>query len=77
MIEFEPNDQCQGHSDFEGLATSCKGAELSHMLLLDDTKKPYMGSQWHYISQLTLRDLERSKSRSIKFRSLISCKGPS
>ena len=33
--------QSQGHSDFEDI--SCKGAELSHLLLLNINRKLYMG----------------------------------
>ncbi len=52
---------------------SCKGAELRHMLLLNIDRKAYMGSQMT-LSHLTLSDIERSNSRSLRFWSLISCK---
>ena len=44
------------------------------MLLLNIDRKPYMGSPVAP-SHFTLRDLERSMSRSLGFQSLISCKG--
>ena len=44
------------------------------MLLLNINRKPYMGSPIAHL-HLTLSDLERSKSRSLRFRSLISRKG--
>ncbi len=44
------------------------------MLLLNINRKPYMGSPVT-LSHLTLSDLERSNSRSLRFQSLISCKG--
>ncbi len=40
------------------------------MLLFDTTRKPYMGSPITP-SHLILNDLERSKSRSLRFQSLI------
>ncbi len=39
---------------------SCKGSELSHVLLLNINRKPYMGIP-KPLSHLTLSDLERSK----------------
>ncbi len=42
--------------------------------LLNINRKPYMGSPITP-SHLALNDLEGSKSRSLRFRSLISCKG--
>ncbi len=45
---------------------SCKGAELGHMLLLNINSKAYKESPMT-LSHLTLSDLERSKSRSLKF----------
>ncbi len=65
------SSQCQGHWDFENIYLSW--AELIHMLLLNINRNPYMGSPLTP-SHLTLSDLERSKSRSLRFRSLISCK---
>ncbi len=60
---------------------SCKGAELGHMLPLDTTGKPYIESPMtSYMtlsgferakSHLTFSDLERSKSRSLRFQSII------
>ena len=44
------------------------------MLLLNTNRKPYMGSPMT-LSYLTLSDLERSKSRSVRYQSLISGKG--
>ncbi len=44
------------------------------MLLFATTRKPYMGCPMT-LSHLTLCDLERSKSRSLRFRSIISCEG--
>ncbi len=44
------------------------------MLLLDTTRKPYLGSPMT-LSHLTLSDLERSKSRLLRLRSILSCKG--
>ena len=49
---------------------SCKGAELGHMLLLNNNMKAYM--VWLH---LKLSDLERSMSRSSKFWKLMSSKG--
>ena len=43
------------------------------MLLLNSNRKPYMGSPMT-LSYLTLSDLEKSKSRSLRFQSLICCK---
>ncbi len=51
-----------------------KGAELRHMLLLNITIKPCMGSPVT-LSHVTFSDLERSESRSLRFRSIISRKG--
>ncbi len=53
-----------------------KGAYLGHMLLLNINRnpKPYTGNPMTPL-HLTLSDLERSKSRSLRFRSLISRKG--
>ncbi len=64
--------QCQGHSDFKGLHLAKE--QLGHTLLLDTTRKPYMGSSMT-LSQLTLWDLKRSKSMSLRFRSIIYSKG--
>ena len=60
---------------------SCKRAELGHMLRLDTTGKPYMESPMtSYMtfsglerseSHLTFSDLEMSKSRSLRFQSII------
>ena len=44
------------------------------MLLLNINRTAYMGSPMT-LSHLTLSDLERSNSRSLRFRSLVSCKG--
>ncbi len=44
------------------------------MSLVNINRKPYMGSPMAPL-HLTLKDLERSKSRSLRFRSLISHKG--
>ncbi len=44
------------------------------MLLLDINKNPYMGSQVAVLN-LTFSDLEMSKSRSLRFQSLLSFKG--
>ncbi len=44
------------------------------MLLLNINRKPYVGSPMT-LPHLTLSDLERSNSKSPKFRSLISHKG--
>ncbi len=55
--------QYQGKSDCEGLYR--KGAELGYMLLLNTTRKPYMGSPIAP-SHLTLGDLERSKIKVLK-----------
>ena len=43
-------------------------------MLLNIDRKPYVGSPIAPI-HLTLSDLERSKSRSLRFGSLIYCKG--
>ncbi len=49
---------------------SRKGAMLSHMLLLNINRKSYIsGVQWYH-SNLTLSDIERSKSRAHIFRNL-------
>ncbi len=45
---------------------SLKGAELSHMLLFDTSRKPYLGSPMT-LSYLNLNDLESSKSMSLRF----------
>ena len=45
-----------------------------HVVTAYINRKPYIESQMTP-SHLTLRDLERSKSRSLRFRSLISRKG--
>ncbi len=45
---------------------SRKGAELGHMLLLNINRKGYMGSPMT-LSHLTLSDLEKSNSRSLRF----------
>ncbi len=66
--------QIQGHSHFAALYIYHKGPELSHMLLLNINRKAYMGSPMT-LSHLTLSDLERSKSRALKFRKLLSRKG--
>ncbi len=44
------------------------------MLLLDINRKAYMGTPVT-LSHLTLGESERLNSRSLRFRSLISCKG--
>ncbi len=44
------------------------------MLLLDTTRKAHMGSPMT-LSHLTLSDLERLKSRSPRFQSIISREG--
>ena len=54
--------------------TSCKGAELRHMLLLNINRTAYMGSPMT-LSYLTLSDIERSNSRSLRYQRLISRKG--
>ena len=55
----------QSHTDcFEVL--SPKGAELGHMLLLNVNGIPYMGSRIAS-TNLTLSDLERSKSFSLAY----------
>ncbi len=61
--------QSQGHSDFEGLYL----VKLGHMLQLDTTRKPYTGSPMT-LSHLALSDLERSKSKWLRFPSIISRK---
>ena len=67
--------QNQGESDFETLFVIKGLLRLNHMkLLLDINRKPYMGSPME-APNLTLSDFERSKSRSLKFRSLIFRKG--
>ena len=45
---------------------SRKRADLDDMLLLNISRKPYMGSPI-ILSHLTLSDFERSKSRSLRF----------
>ena len=54
---------CQGHSGIK--AISRKGAELGHVLLLDTNRKSHMESPTAP-SHLTLGDLVRSKSRSLR-----------
>ncbi len=44
------------------------------MLLFNMNRKPYMRSIVT-LSHLTLSQIERSKSRSLRFRRLISCEG--
>ena len=65
--------QSQGHSDFEALYL-VKCAELGHKLLLNINTKEYIGRPMT-LSHLILNDLERSNSRSLRFRSLMCCKG--
>ena len=47
---------------------------VRHVITIYINRKPYMESPMT-LSHLTLSDLERSKSRSLRFQSLISCKG--
>ncbi len=54
--------------------TSRKGAELGPILLVTINRKPYMASPMTP-SLLTLSDLERSESRSLRCQSLIARKG--
>ena len=53
-----------------------KAAELGPMLLLNTNRKSYMGSLMA-LSHFALSDLERSKSRSPKFKTLYNVKEPS
>ena len=53
---------------------SCNWAELDHILLLHINRRAYKESPMT-LSHLTLGDLERSKSRSLKFWSIICRKG--
>ncbi len=52
---------------------SCKGAELGHMLLLNIDRKAYLES----VVAITfdLSDIERSRSRSLRFQRVKSRKG--
>ncbi len=61
--------QTQGHQDFEAL--SRKGGLVRATLVLNINRKPYMESLMGR-SHSILTDLQRSKSRSLKFQSLIS-----
>ncbi len=45
------------------------GTDLGHMLLLNMNGKPYVGISMTH-SHLTLRDLDISKSRSLRLQSL-------
>ncbi len=60
-------------SDLKGQSYIFKGDELDPMLLLNINRKPYMGSTLTS-SHLTVSHLERSKSRSFRFRSIINHK---
>ena len=53
---------------------SRKGTELGHVLVLSTNRKSHIGSL-PVPSHLTLSDLERLKSRSLRFRSRMSDKG--
>ncbi len=55
---------------------SCTGAELGHALLLNSNRKAYAGMESRMTSSnMTFSDLKRTSSRSLRFRSLISCTG--
>ncbi len=64
--------QSQDHSNFKTLYL--QRSRVTPMLLLNINRKPYRASLMTP-SLLTLSDLERSKSRSVRFQSLISRKG--
>ncbi len=60
-----------GHSECEDI--SHKVAELGHILLLNINRRPHMGNPMTP-SHFTLSDLERSNSRSHRFKILVSHK---
>ena len=74
-LNGNPEGQVQGHSDFEALylLLSKRSLKLGPMLLLNINRTIYGESNGAFTFDLS--DLERSKSMSLGFPSLISRNG--
>ncbi len=68
----DPERQIQGHSTRSLIFQ--KGVQLNHMIILNISRKPYVGSPMAP-SDLTFRDLDMSNSRSLISLSVICRKG--
>ena len=65
----------KGQSQVTQISKTCKGAELGHVLLLNINRKAYNYGESIGAITFDLSDLERSMSRPLRIRRLISLKG--